>query len=74
MVFQWRSTQSYGNLFLIFIILSITLSFNKEVNKMFNDLADLIIDQELAYTLFSECKLLIKNQNPQYLISKNEEK
>tara|TARA_B100000945_G_C19939808_1_gene393456 strand:- start:223 stop:348 length:126 start_codon:yes stop_codon:yes gene_type:complete len=41
---------------------------------MFNDLADLIIDQELAYTLFSECKLLIKNQNPQYLISKNEEK
>ena len=74
MVFQWRSTQSYGNLFLIFIILSITLSFNKEVNKMFNDLADLIIDQELAYTLFSEWKLLIKNQNPQYLISKNEEK
>ena len=48
---------------------------NKEVKKqLFNELADWIIDKEPNYPSFGECKLLIKKQNFQYNISKNDEK
>ena len=48
---------------------------NKEVkNKIFNGLADWIIDKELNYPSFGECKLWIKKKNSQYIISKNDEK
>ena len=48
---------------------------NKEVKKeLFNQLADWIIDTEPNYPSFGECKLWIKNQNSQYVISKNDEK
>ena len=44
----------------------------KEVKKeLFNGLADWIIDKELNYLSFGECKLWIKKQNAQYVISKN---
>ena len=47
----------------------------KEVkNELFNGLADWIIDQEPNYPSFVECKLWIKKQNSQYVISKNDEK
>ena len=47
----------------------------KEVKeKLFNGLADWIIDKEPNYPSFAECKLWIKKQNPQYIISKNDEK
>ena len=46
----------------------------KEVkNQLFNGLADWIIDQEPTYPSFKECKLWIKKQNSQYVISKNDE-
>ena len=48
---------------------------NKEVkDKLFNRLADWIIDKEPNYPSFAECKLWIKKQNSQYMISKNDEK
>ena len=48
---------------------------NKEIkNKIFNELADWIIDREPNYPSFGECKLWIKKQNYQYVISKNDEK
>tara|TARA_B100001989_G_scaffold149322_1_gene106393 strand:- start:59 stop:298 length:240 start_codon:yes stop_codon:yes gene_type:complete len=48
---------------------------NKEVKKkLFNGLADWIIDKEPYYPSFSECKLWIREQNYQYKISKNDEK
>ena len=48
---------------------------NKEVKKeLFNRLVDWIIDTEPNYPSFSECKLWIKKQNFQYVISKNDEK
>ncbi len=48
---------------------------NKEVKKeLFSGLADLIIDKEPNYPSFGECKLWIKRQNSQYVISKNDEK
>ena len=48
---------------------------NKEVKKkLFNGLADWIMDKEPYYPTFFECKLWIKNQNSQYIISKNDEK
>ena len=48
---------------------------NKEVKKeLFNRLVDWIIDTEPNYPSFSECKLWIKRQNFQYVISKNDEK
>ena len=48
---------------------------NKEVKKeIFNGLSDWIIDKELNYHSFGECKLLIKKQNSKYVISKNDEK
>ena len=48
---------------------------NKEVKKgLFNELVDWIIDKEPNYPSFGECKLWIKTQNPQYVISKNDEK
>ena len=48
---------------------------NKEVKKeLFNGLADWIIDKEPNYPSFCECKLWIKKQNSQYIISKNDEK
>jgi len=48
---------------------------NKEVKKeLFNKLADWIIDNEPNYPSFGECKLWIKKQNSQYVISKNDEK
>ena len=48
---------------------------NKEVKKkLFNGLADWILDKEPNYPSFLECKLWIKKQNYQYIISKNDEK
>ena len=48
---------------------------NKKVKKeLFNGLADWIIDKEPNYPSFEECKLWIKKQNSQYVISKNDEK
>ena len=48
---------------------------NKEVKeKLFNALADWIIENEPYYPSFGECKLWIKKQNSQYVISKNDEK
>ena len=42
--------------------------------EIFNELADWIIDEDLNYPTFGECKLWIKRQNPRYIISKNDEK
>ena len=42
--------------------------------EIFNELADWIIDEDLNYPTFGECKLWIKRQNPRYVISKNDEK
>ena len=48
---------------------------NKEVKKeLFNELIDWIIDNEPNYPSFGECKLWIRKQNSQYVISKNDEK
>ena len=48
---------------------------NKEVRKkLFNGLTDWILDKEPYYPSFAECKLWIKKQNSQYIISKNDEK
>ena len=50
-------------------------ALNKEVKeKLFNRLADWIIDKEPIYPSLAECKLWIKKQNSQYVISKNDEK
>ena len=47
----------------------------KEIKKrIFNWLADWIVDNEPNYPSFAQCKLWIKEQNPQYVISKNDEK
>ncbi len=48
---------------------------NKEIKKeLFRGLADWIIDKEPNHPSFGECKLWIKRQNFQYVISKNDEK
>ena len=48
---------------------------NKEVKKeFFSRFADWIIFIEPNYPSFAECKLWIKKQDPQYKISKNDEK
>ena len=47
---------------------------NEVKKKLFNGLADWIIDKEPNYPSFGKCKLWIKKQNPQYVISKNDEK
>ena len=48
---------------------------NKEVKKeLFHRLADWITDKEPNYSSFGECKLWVKQQNSQYVISKNDEK
>ena len=48
---------------------------NKEVKKeLFSGLADWIIDNEPNYLSFAQCKLWIKKQDSQYVISKNDEK
>ena len=48
---------------------------NKEVKrKLFNGLADWIIDNEPHYPSFIQCKLWIKKHNSQYIISKKDEK
>ena len=46
----------------------------KGKKELFNALADWIIDKEPNYPSFGECKLWIKRQNFQYVISKNDEK
>ena len=47
---------------------------NKEVKKeLFSGLADWIIDNEPNYPSFGQCKLWIKKQDSQYVISKNDE-
>ena len=47
----------------------------KETKKeLFNKLADWILDKEPNYPSFGECKLWIKEQNAQYIISKGDEK
>ena len=51
------------------------INLNKEAKKkLFNGLADWIIDKEPNYPSFVECKLWIKKQNARYTISKNDEK
>ena len=51
------------------------LKLNQEVKKLiFNGLVDWIIDNEPNYPSFVECKLWIKKQNSQYIISKDDEK
>ena len=48
---------------------------NKEIKKkLYNELADWIIDKEPNYPSFGECKSWIKKKNSQYVISKNDEK
>ena len=48
---------------------------NKEIkNKLFNGLADWIVNNEPNYPSFGDCKLWIKKQNSQFVISKNDEK
>ena len=48
---------------------------NKKVKeKLFNGLADWIIYKEPNYPSFAECKLWIRKQNSQYIITKNDEK
>ncbi len=42
--------------------------------EIFNGLADWIIHKDPYYPTFGECKLWIKRKNPQYVISKNNEK
>ena len=65
---QWSLIFSMGRSRLFF-------DLNKEVKKeLFNGLVDWIIDKEPNYPSFGECKLWIKKQNSQYVISKNDEK
>ena len=53
----------------------IFFDLKKEVKKeLFNGLADWILDKEPNYPSFGECKLWVKQQNSQYVISKNDEK
>ena len=48
---------------------------NKEVKKkLFNELADWIVEKEPNYPSFGECKLWIKKKNSKYVITKNDEK
>ena len=48
---------------------------NKKVKKeIFNGLADWIVDNEPNYPTFEECKLWLKKQNSQYVISKDDKK
>ena len=48
---------------------------NKELKKkLFNGLADWIIDKEPNYPSFGECKLWIKKQNSHYVVTKKDEK
>ena len=48
---------------------------NKEVKKkLFNELADWIIDKEPNYPSFGQCESWIKKKNYQYIICKNDEK
>ena len=48
---------------------------NKEVKeKLFNGLADWILDKEPNYPSFAECKLWIKKRNSKYKITKEDEK
>ena len=47
----------------------------KEVKKeLFSGLADWIMHKEPNYPSFEECKLWLKKQNSQYVLSKNDEK
>ena len=47
----------------------------KETKKeLFNRLADWILDKEPNYPSFGECKLWIKEQKAEYIISKVDEK
>ena len=50
---------------------NLSKSFKKE---LFNNLVDWILDNEPNYPSFAECKLWIRKQNSQYMISKNDEK
>ena len=50
------------------------VGYKEGKEKLFNGLADWIIDKEPNYPSFVECKLWIKKQNSQYIISKNDEK
>jgi len=48
---------------------------NKKFKKeIFNGLSNWIVDNEPNYPSFAECKLWIKEQNRQYIISKEDEK
>ena len=42
--------------------------------EIFNGLADFIVDNEPNYPSFVECKVWVKKRNPQYVISKDDEK
>ena len=59
---------------LIFNIGTILIIFFNLTKELFNRLVDWIFDKEPNYPSFGECKLWIKRQNPQYIISKNDQK
>ena len=46
----------------------------EEKKELFSGLADWILGKEPNYPSFAECKLWIKKNDPQYVISKNDEK
>ena len=51
------------------------MDLNKKLKKeLFSGLADWIIDKEPNYPTFEQCKLWIKKQDFQYIISKDDEK
>ena len=65
------TTNSQGSNLDFSIRNNLVFDLNKEVKeKLFNGLADWIIAKEPNYPSFSECKLWIKKQNSQYMISK----
>ena len=69
------TTNSQGSNLDFSIRVDFVFDLNKKVKeKLFNGLADWIIDKEPNYPSFAECILWIKKQNSQYMISKKDEK
>ena len=69
------SLKEWSFIFSIKSVLIIFFIFSKEVkNKLFNGLADWIIDREPNYPSFGEFKLWIKKKISKYIIYKNHDK
>ena len=61
--------------FLLLASIQNPLSLSKNLKKkLFNDLADWIIDSEPNYPSFGECKLWVKKQDSKFIITKEIEK